>query len=248
MFRVGPLGNGADPIDGGPGSIRSITCKRTNSTVVYLGLISTFNDGADTNGDGLTNEFDDVFNTTENVMTGSGKTSSRPTSPTTVPTTRSSTTPVTTASRVALGTTQFQQGTAPQGADVMIGNTGSDWANYGADSSPVVGPAQNGRTDACRARSTGSTTTVTSRPTKVTSRRVQRELPPRHHRRLPADHDHRFFDQFLDTTSPSPTPRFQGLHPPASSGSSNGPDRAQQGIIGAVRVPRVSRSVGITRR
>ena len=137
-------------MDGGPGIDTVDYSKRTNSTVVYLGLISTFNDGADTNGDGLTNEFDDVFNTTENVLTGSGNdlisanfTNNR-------------------ANNVFVdnggndcveggpGNDQFQQGTAAQGADVMIGNTGSDWANYGADSSPVVGRAAQtaGRTDA----------------------------------------------------------------------------------------------------
>ncbi len=69
----GPLGNGADALDGGPGVDTVDYGARTNSTVVYLGLISTFNDGADTNQDGLTNEFDDVFFTTENVVTGSGE-------------------------------------------------------------------------------------------------------------------------------------------------------------------------------
>ena len=132
----GPLGNGADALDGGPGVDTVDYGARTNSTVVYLGLISTFNDGADTNQDGLTNEFDDVFFTTENVVTGSGEdlvsanfTNNR-------------------ANNVindgagndcvegGPGNDQFQQGTAPQGADVILGNTGADWANY------------SGRTDA----------------------------------------------------------------------------------------------------
>jgi len=64
--------NGSDALDGGPGTDTVLYDTRTTNIVVYLGLISTFNDGADTNSDGLTNEFDDVFFTTENVKTGSG--------------------------------------------------------------------------------------------------------------------------------------------------------------------------------
>jgi Ca2+-binding RTX toxin-like protein len=150
VLQYGPLGNGADPMDGGPGIDTVTYDKRTNSTVVYLGLISTFNDGADTNGDGLTNEFDDVFNTTENVLTGSGNDiiSANFTN------NRANNVFVDNAGNDCVeggpGNDQFQQGAAPQGADVQIGNTGSDWSNYGADSSPVVGPAAQttGRTDA----------------------------------------------------------------------------------------------------
>ena len=64
--------NGADAIDGGEGTDTVLYDERTTRVVVYLGLISTFNDGADTNADGLTNEFDDVFFTTENVHDGLG--------------------------------------------------------------------------------------------------------------------------------------------------------------------------------
>jgi Ca2+-binding RTX toxin-like protein len=132
----GPLGNGADPIDGGDGTDTVLYDKRTNSTVVYLGLISTFNDGADPNHDGLTNEFDDVFFTTENVKTGSGDdlisanfTNNRANN---VFTDNAGNDCV----EGGPGNDQFIQGTAPQGADVQIGNTGSDLSDY------------SGRTDA----------------------------------------------------------------------------------------------------
>ena len=48
----------------------STTARATNRTVVNLGLISWFNDGADPNFDGVSNECDDVFATTENVDLG----------------------------------------------------------------------------------------------------------------------------------------------------------------------------------
>src|SRR6185436_19765447 len=113
-------------------------------------LISTFNDGADTNSDGLTNEFDDVFFTTENVNTGSGNdlisanfTNNRANN---VFTDNGGNDCV----EGGPGNDQFQQGTAPQGADVMIGDTGSDTSNYGADTVAAVGLAAQaaGRTDA----------------------------------------------------------------------------------------------------
>ena len=66
-------GNGADALDGGPGPEDVIDYSaRTTRTVVNLGLISWFNDGADQNFDGVSNECDDVFATTENVLSGSG--------------------------------------------------------------------------------------------------------------------------------------------------------------------------------
>ena len=78
---------------------------RTTRTVVNLGLISWFNDGADPNFDGVSNECDDVFATTENVLSGRVTTCSRPTTSTTSPTTSSPTTPVTTRSRAVQETT-----------------------------------------------------------------------------------------------------------------------------------------------
>ena len=70
---TGVFGNGADALDGGPGPEDMIDYSaRTNRTVVNLGLISWFNDGADPNFDGISNECDDVFSTTENVISGSG--------------------------------------------------------------------------------------------------------------------------------------------------------------------------------
>ena len=68
---TGIFGNGADALDGGPGADDVIDYSaRTNRTVVNLGLISWFNDGADPNFDGVSNECDDVFATTENVLVG----------------------------------------------------------------------------------------------------------------------------------------------------------------------------------
>ena len=68
----GAFGNGADALDGGPGEDTIHYGARTSRTVVNLGLISWFNDGADPNFDGVSNECDDVFATTENVVSGAG--------------------------------------------------------------------------------------------------------------------------------------------------------------------------------
>ena len=69
----GPTGNGADALDGGPGADDTVTYSaRTNRTLVHLGVISWFNDGADPNANAITDECDDVFFTTENAITGSG--------------------------------------------------------------------------------------------------------------------------------------------------------------------------------
>jgi len=135
--------NGADALDGGPGVDTVTYSERTTSIVVYLGLISTFNDGADLNQDGLSNEFDDVFFTTENVLTGSGQ-------------------DIISANFVnnrannvltdnggndcvegGPGNDTFEQGASEQGADVLIGNTGSDTANY-ADRSEAVAVSLDG--------------------------------------------------------------------------------------------------------
>jgi Ca2+-binding RTX toxin-like protein len=77
---VSATGNGADALDGGQGADDVVdysfrgTAPATlgNRTVVNLGLISWFNDGADPNFDGVSNECDDVFATTENVLSGQG--------------------------------------------------------------------------------------------------------------------------------------------------------------------------------
>jgi Ca2+-binding RTX toxin-like protein len=133
----GPLGNGADAIDGGDGVDTVTYAARLTRIVVYLGLISTFNDGADTNADGLSNEFDDVFFTTENVITGGYE-------------------DIVSANFVnnradnvftdnggndclegGPGNDTFVQGSAPQGADVMIGNTGTDTGDYSARTGAV---------------------------------------------------------------------------------------------------------------
>jgi Ca2+-binding RTX toxin-like protein len=103
---------------------------RTTRIVVYLGLISTFNDGADTNADGLSNEFDDVFFTTENVLTGSGQDIISAN----FVNNRSNNVFTDNAGNDCLeggpGNDTFETGSAPQGADVMIGNTGADLADY----------------------------------------------------------------------------------------------------------------------
>jgi Ca2+-binding RTX toxin-like protein len=137
----GLLGNGADALDGGAGTdtvlydLRGRSDGRGN-VVVYLGLISTFNDGADPNHDGLTNEFDDVFFTTENVKTGDNDdlvsanfTNNRANN---VITDNGGNDCV----EGGPGNDTFIQGTASQGADVILGDTGSDLADY------------SGRTDA----------------------------------------------------------------------------------------------------
>ena len=128
--------NGSDAIDGGPGVDTVLYDERTTSIVVYLGLISTFNDGADTNQDGLTNEFDDVFFTTENVKTGSGQDIISAN----FINNRANNVFTDNGNNDCLeggpGNDQFLQGASEQGADVVIGNTGSDLADY------------SGRTDA----------------------------------------------------------------------------------------------------
>ena len=129
--------NGADALDGGEGVDTVDYGERTTRVVVYLGLISTFNDGADLNADGLTNEFDDVFFTTENAITGSGN-------------------DIVSANFVnnrannvftdndgndclegGPGNDTFNQGSSPQGADVQIGNTGADLSDYSGRSGAV---------------------------------------------------------------------------------------------------------------
>ena len=152
----GPLGNGADALDGGPGIDTVLYDKRgradgQGNVVVYLGLISTFNDGADPNHNGLTDEYDDVFFTTENVKTGSNDdlvsanfTNNR-------------------ANNVITdgdgndcveggpGNDSFDQAAASNGADVILGNTGSDLANYSGRTEPVAvsldGVANDGQID-----------------------------------------------------------------------------------------------------
>ncbi len=136
----GPLGNGADALDGGPGTDTVTYEARTNRTVVYLGLISTLNDGADTNADGLSNEFDDVFFTTENVITGSSADGDIVSA--NFVNNRSNNVFTDNGGNDCLeggpGNDTFEQSSAPQGADVLIGNTGADTANYGDRTAAVA--------------------------------------------------------------------------------------------------------------
>lgn len=130
--------NGSDALDGGPGVDTVLYDERTTAVVVYLGLISTFNDGADTNQDGLTNEFDDVFFTTENVKTGSGQDIISAN----FINNRSNNVFTDNGGNDCLeggpGNDQFIQGAEPQGADVQIGNTGADLSDYSARSGAVA--------------------------------------------------------------------------------------------------------------
>jgi Ca2+-binding RTX toxin-like protein len=122
--------NGTDALDGGPGVDTVTYSERTTSIVVYLGLISTFNDGADLNQDGLSNEFDDVFFTTENAITGSGQDIISAN----FINNRANNVFTDNAGNDCLeggpGNDTFEQGALEQGADVQIGNTGSDTSNY----------------------------------------------------------------------------------------------------------------------
>ena len=130
--------NGADNIDGGEGTDTVLYDQRTTRIVVYLGLISTFNDGADTNADGLTNEFDDVFFTTENVKTGSGQDLISAN----FVNNRSNNVFTDNGGNDCVeggpGNDTFVQSAAPQGADVMIGDTGADTADYSERSAAVA--------------------------------------------------------------------------------------------------------------
>jgi len=130
--------NGADALDGGSGVDTVTYSERTTSIVVYLGLISTFNDGADLNQDGLSNEFDDVFFTTENAITGSGNDIVSAN----FVNNRANNVITDNAGNDCLeggpGNDQFIQGAEPQGADVQIGNTGADLSDYSARSGAVA--------------------------------------------------------------------------------------------------------------
>ena len=131
---------------------------------------AAFNDGADLNQDGLSNEFDDVFFTTENVITGSGQ-------------------DIVSANFVnnranneftdnggndclegGPGNDIFQQGASEQGADVLIGNTGSDTANYADRSAAVAvsldGVANDGQIDPAEGDNVGGFST-TCRPATI---------------------------------------------------------------------------------
>ena len=140
--------NGADALDSGDGVDTVLYDQRSTRIVVYLGLISTFNDGADLNADGLTNEFDDVFFNTENVKTGSNQDIVSAN----FVNNRSNNVFTDNGGNDCLeggpGNDTFETGSEPQGADVMIGNTGTDTGNYanrtGAVQASLDGVANDG--------------------------------------------------------------------------------------------------------
>jgi Ca2+-binding RTX toxin-like protein len=135
----GPTGNGADALDGGPGADDTVTYSaRTNRTLVHLGVISWFNDGADPNANAITDECDDVFFTTENAITGSGN-------------------DILSADYLnnqsdneftggagndqmegGAGNDTFHEGSAANGADAMEGDAGADVADYSQRTNPVL--------------------------------------------------------------------------------------------------------------
>ncbi len=135
----GATGNGADALDGGPGAEDTVTYSaRTNRTVVNLGVISWFNDGADPNANAVTEECDDVFFTTENAITGSGN-------------------DILSADYLnnqsdneftggngndqiegGAGNDVFHEGSAANGADAMEGDAGADTADYSQRTNPVT--------------------------------------------------------------------------------------------------------------
>ena len=112
---------------------------RTNRTVVNLGIISWFNDGADPNADSITNECDDVFFTTENAITGAGNDILSADF-----LNNQSDNEFTTGN----GNDQEEGGAgndihhirAPRrnGSDALEGDSGADTADYGARTNPVI--------------------------------------------------------------------------------------------------------------
>jgi Ca2+-binding RTX toxin-like protein len=134
----GPFGNGADALDGGPGLDDTVSyAARTNRTVVHLGIISWFNDGADPNADSISDECDDVFFTTENAITGSGNDilsanflNNQSDNEFTAGAGNDQITG-------GAGNDILHEGTAANGADVFEGDSGSDTADYSGRSNAV---------------------------------------------------------------------------------------------------------------
>ena len=127
----GVFGNGSDALDGGPGLDDVIDYSaRLNRTVVYLGIISWFNDGADPNADSISEECDDVFFTTENARTGAGNdlisadfSNNQADNEFTAGAGNDS-------MDGGAGNDIFHEGTAPNGSDLMDGGGGGDWVDY----------------------------------------------------------------------------------------------------------------------
>jgi Ca2+-binding RTX toxin-like protein len=136
---VGATGNGADALDGGPGLEDTIDYGlRTNRTVVNLGIISWFNDGADPNADSISNECDDVFFTTENAITGEGNDILSADFLNNQSDNEFTSGNGNDQEEGGAGNDIHHQGSASNGSDALEGNSGADTADYGARTNPVI--------------------------------------------------------------------------------------------------------------
>jgi Ca2+-binding RTX toxin-like protein len=135
----GAAGNGADALDGGPGSDDVVDySQRSSRTVVNLGLISWFNDGADTNADSVSNECDDVFFTTENAITGSGNHLLSADYLNNQSDNEFTGGNGNDAFEGGAGNDIFHEGTSANGSDAIEGDAGSDTVDYSGRSNPVT--------------------------------------------------------------------------------------------------------------
>ena len=125
---TGIFGNGADALDGGPGADDVVDYSaRDNRTVVNLGLISWFNDGADPNfGRDLQRVRRRVRHHRERRSRVPVTTCSRPTTSTTSRTTSSPTTPVTTRPRAVPETTSSPSVPLRRARTLCEGDAGAD--------------------------------------------------------------------------------------------------------------------------
>ncbi len=135
---LGGLGNGADALDGGAGVDTVDYGLRTNRTVVNLGVISWFNDGADPNADSVSQECDDVFFTTENAITGAGNDLLSADYLNNQSNNEFTDGGGNDAMEGGAGNDTFHQGAAIQGSDAMEGDAGLDTADYSARTGDVL--------------------------------------------------------------------------------------------------------------
>ncbi len=134
---VGATGNGADALDGGPGADDTVDYSlRTNRTLVHLGVISWFNDGADPNANAITDECDDVFFTTENAITGLGNDILSADYLNNQSDNELTGGPGNDQLEGGAGNDVFHEGSAANGADAMEGDAGADTADYSAAHQP----------------------------------------------------------------------------------------------------------------
>jgi Ca2+-binding RTX toxin-like protein len=136
---VGATGNGADALDGGPGADDTVDYSlRTNRTLVHLGVISWFNDGADPNANAVTDECDDVFFTTENAITGLGNDILSADYLNNQSDNELTGGPGNDQLEGGAGNDVFHEGSAANGADAMEGDAGADTADYSQRTNPVT--------------------------------------------------------------------------------------------------------------